>query len=42
MNGCDPTATEDERVELILAVSDGLLSDVEKIAERLAPWVCRP
>ncbi|QBI52530.1 type II toxin-antitoxin system death-on-curing family toxin [Streptomonospora litoralis] len=41
MNGCDLTATEDERVELIVAVSDGRLSDVEKIAEHLAPWVSR-
>lgn len=41
MNGCDLTATEDERVELILAIADGRLSDVEKIAERLAPWVIR-
>ncbi|WP_202966026.1 type II toxin-antitoxin system death-on-curing family toxin [Streptomonospora alba] len=42
MNGCDLTATEDERVELILAISDGELSDVEKIAEYMAPWVVRP
>lgn len=41
MNGCDLTATEDERVELILALADGRLSDVEKIAEHLAPWVIR-
>ncbi|MGH3341826.1 MAG: type II toxin-antitoxin system death-on-curing family toxin [Carbonactinosporaceae bacterium] len=41
MNGCDLTATEGERVELILAIADGRLSDVEKIAERLAPWVTR-
>ncbi|HEY9562394.1 MAG TPA: type II toxin-antitoxin system death-on-curing family toxin [Nocardioides sp.] len=41
MNGCDLTATEDERVELILAIADGRLSDVEKIAEHLAPWVIR-
>ena len=39
MNGCDLTATEDERVELILAIADGRLRDVEKIAELLAPWV---
>lgn len=39
MNGCDLTATEDERVELILGIADGRLSDVSKIAEHLAPWV---
>src|SRR3546814_528854 len=39
MNGCDLTATEDERVELSLAIADGRLSDVEKIAEHLAPGV---
>jgi death-on-curing protein len=39
MNGCDLTATEDERVELILAIADGRLSEVEKIADHLAPWV---
>src|SRR5256885_402430 len=37
VNGCDLTATEDERVDLILALADGRLSDVEKIAENLAP-----
>jgi len=41
MNGCDLTATEDERVELILAIADGRLSEVEKIADQLAPWVIR-
>ncbi len=41
MNGCDLTATEDERVELILAIADGGLSDVEEIADRLARWVIR-
>jgi death-on-curing protein len=39
MNGYDLTATEDERVELILAIADGRLRDVEKIAELLALWV---
>ena len=39
MNDCDLTATEDERVELILAIADGRLDDVEAIAQRLAPWV---
>lgn len=41
MNGCDLTATEDERVELILAVAEGRLNDAEKIAEHLTPWVIR-
>lgn len=41
MNGCDLTATEDERVELIVAIADGRLSHVEKIAEHLTPWVTR-
>ncbi|HET6624886.1 MAG TPA: type II toxin-antitoxin system death-on-curing family toxin [Nocardioidaceae bacterium] len=41
MNGCDLTATEDERVELILAIADGRLGHVDKIAEHLAPWVIR-
>lgn len=41
LNGHDLTATEDERVDLILAIAEGRLSDVEKIAERLAPWVVR-
>jgi death on curing protein len=39
MNGCDLTASEDERVELIVAVADGRLDSVEKIAERLAAYV---
>src|SRR3546814_13894849 len=42
MNGCDLTATEDERVELILAIADGRLSAVEKLAEHLPPRVIRP
>ncbi len=42
MNGCDLTATEDERVELILAIADGRLSEVAKIADHLTPWVTRP
>lgn len=41
MNGCDWTATEDERVELIMSVADGRLSDVGKIADHMAPWVIR-
>ena len=39
INGYDLTATQDERVDLILAIADGRLSEVEKIAEHLAPWV---
>ena len=39
MNGCGLTATQDERVDLILAIADGRLSEVEKIAEHLARWV---
>lgn len=38
MNGQDLTATEDERVELIMEIAEGRLSDVETIAERLAGW----
>ena len=41
LNDRDLTATEDERVELILAIGEGRLSDVEAIAEGLAPWVSR-
>ena len=41
MNGYDLTATEDERVDLIVAIADGRLSEVEKIADHLARWVVR-
>lgn len=41
MNGYDLTATEDERVDLILAIAEGRLSEVDEIAEHLAPWVVR-
>lgn len=41
MNGYDLNATEDERVELIIAIADGSLCDVAKIGEHLAPWVIR-
>lgn len=41
MNGCDLTANEDERVDLILAIADGRLSEVEKIAEHLGQCVVR-
>ncbi len=41
MNGYDLTATEDERVDLILAIADGRLREVVKISELLAQWVVR-
>lgn len=41
MNGYELTATEDERVDFIVAIADGRLSEVEEIAERLARWVVR-
>ena len=41
MNGYDLTASEDERVDLILAISEGRLSEVENISEHLAPWLAR-
>ncbi len=31
-------ASQDDVVELVVAVAEGTLSDVEKIAERLAAW----
>jgi death on curing protein len=36
MNGYDLTATEDERVDLIVASRTGGLSEVEETAEHLA------
>ncbi len=41
LNGYDLTATEDERVDLILAIADGRLREVVKISELLAQWVVR-
>ncbi|MGI9001276.1 MAG: type II toxin-antitoxin system death-on-curing family toxin [Pseudonocardia sp.] len=38
INGHRVVATQDDAVELVLAVADGTLSDVDKIAERLAAW----
>lgn len=38
INGHRVVAGQDEVVELVLAVADGSLADVQKIAERLAPW----
>lgn len=41
INGYDLTVTEDDRVDLTMAIADGRLSDVERIAEHLAGWVTR-
>jgi death on curing protein len=41
INGLRVTATNDEVVDLVVAVADGSLRDVEKIAERLAA-ISRP
>lgn len=38
LNGHRVVASQDGVVELVLAVADGTLRDVEKIAERLAAW----
>lgn len=38
VNGQELGATQDEAFALVIAVADGSLSDVEKIAERLASW----
>lgn len=38
LNGHPPYASDDDVVELVLAVATGSLSDIEKIAERLAGW----
>lgn len=38
LNGQRPHASQDEVVELVVSVADGTLTDVEKIAERLAAW----
>jgi len=38
VNGHRVVATQDDAVELVLAVAEGTLSDVDKIAERLATW----
>jgi death on curing protein len=40
-NGYRLTATEDERVEIIVAIAAGELDSVPAIAERLAAWVVR-
>lgn len=38
LNGHRVVATQDEVVDLVVAVADGSLSDVAEIAARLAPW----
>jgi death on curing protein len=38
LNGHRVVATQDEVVDLVMAVADGTLSDVADIAARLAPW----
>lgn len=42
INGHRVVASQDDVVELVLAVADGTLRDVEKIAERLAAWTTGP
>lgn len=41
LNRQPPHATQDDVVDLVAAVADGSLSDVEKIAEQLAAWSSR-
>lgn len=38
VNGQRPHASQDDVVELVVSVADGTLTDLEKIAERLAAW----
>ncbi|MGH3599932.1 MAG: type II toxin-antitoxin system death-on-curing family toxin [Pseudonocardiaceae bacterium] len=38
INGHDLDAPEDDAFDLVIAVADGSLTDVEKIAERLSEW----
>jgi death-on-curing protein len=38
INGHRVVATQDEVVDLVVAVADGTLTDVADIAARLAPW----
>lgn len=42
VNGQELNATQDEVFGLVMAVADGTLRDVEKIAERLAGWCVLP
>lgn len=38
LNGCELVATDDELFDLVMAVADGSLTDVESIAKQLRPW----
>jgi death-on-curing protein len=38
VNGQRPHATQDDVVDLVVSVADSTVTDVEKIAERLALW----
>jgi death-on-curing protein len=38
INGHDLDAPEDDAFDLVIALADGSLTDVEKIADRLAGW----
>jgi death on curing protein len=38
INGQRPYASQDEVVHLVVSVADGTLTDIDKIAERLAAW----
>jgi death-on-curing protein len=42
INGCRVTATDDEVVELVLAIAAGKLDDVVPIAARLRGWTPAP
>lgn len=38
LNGYELSTSQDAAYDLVISVADGTLSDVEKIAERLAGW----
>ena len=38
INGHRPHASQDEVVHLVVSIADGTLTDIDKIAERLAAW----
>lgn len=42
INGHRPHADQDEVVHLVVCVADGTLTDLDKIAERLAAWSSPP
>ena len=42
INGHPPRSSNDEVVELVVAVAAGELNDVAAIAERLRPWAPGP